>query len=252
MTPPDWLVPPRRRLLTPNRYHAGYKPHNVKPIEAVVLHFTVGGSAELSARYMANRTTDNNGKVLRAGASAHFVVGRDGDVWQLLPLSDRAWHAGSSTTPSRWRGLQPNPRSIGIELANLGPLFQRGDRWVDYYGRRYDGPLHANPIPLAPKGADDLASELLHQWCAHVGVGTPDAGTDDHPFEGVAWEPYAGPQLDTLRWLLETLADFYPVLREDDAEPGQAHRICAHSDCDPWRKLDTGPALDIAQLRAAL
>lgn len=45
----------------------------------------------------------------RAHASANFVVGRDGDVQELVPLHDIAWHAGN------WA---MNTRSIGIE--NVG------------------------------------------------------------------------------------------------------------------------------------
>jgi len=45
--------------------------------------------------------------------SAHFLVRRDGELLQFVPLEARAWHAGAS----RWRGRERcNDFSIGIEL----------------------------------------------------------------------------------------------------------------------------------------
>ena len=45
--------------------------------------------------------------------SAHFLVRRDGEVVQFVPLHRRAWHAGAST----WRGrARCNDFSVGIEL----------------------------------------------------------------------------------------------------------------------------------------
>jgi AmpD protein len=45
--------------------------------------------------------------------SAHFLVRREGEVVQFVPLQERAWHAGAS----RWRGRERcNDFSVGIEL----------------------------------------------------------------------------------------------------------------------------------------
>ncbi len=45
--------------------------------------------------------------------SAHFLVRRDGELVQFVPLERRAWHAGVS----RWRGRERcNDYSIGVEL----------------------------------------------------------------------------------------------------------------------------------------
>ena len=45
--------------------------------------------------------------------SAHFLVRRDGEVVQFVPVERRAWHAGASC----WRGRSRcNDFSIGIEL----------------------------------------------------------------------------------------------------------------------------------------
>jgi len=48
--------------------------------------------------------------------SAHLVIGRQGEVYQLVPFDKRAWHAGESEFLGRERC---NDFSIGIEL--IGP-----------------------------------------------------------------------------------------------------------------------------------
>ena len=48
--------------------------------------------------------------------SAHFLIRRDGSIWQFVSCDDRAWHAGASS----WRGRDNcNDDSIGIELEGL-------------------------------------------------------------------------------------------------------------------------------------
>lgn len=49
--------------------------------------------------------------------SAHYLIGRDGQILQLVDERDRAWHAGVSW----WNGqTDVNSASIGIELDNNG------------------------------------------------------------------------------------------------------------------------------------
>lgn len=60
----------------------------------------------------------------KAAASAHFVVGRDGVIYQVVELNRVAWHAGKSS----WKGLTNlNAYSIGIEIDNWGMLTKRAD-----------------------------------------------------------------------------------------------------------------------------
>lgn len=68
-------------------------------------------------RLFTNRLDTAAGGVFRdlAGlrVSAHFLVRRDGQLMQFVPLQRRAWHAGVS----RWRGrARCNDFSIGVEL----------------------------------------------------------------------------------------------------------------------------------------
>lgn len=94
--------------------------------EYLVMHYTAGGSAQSSIRWLTDAA---------ARASAHLVIGRDGAVTQLVAFNRKAWHAGRSTWAGR-SGL--NNFSIGIELANSGPLKRSGGGWRTDWGAPID------------------------------------------------------------------------------------------------------------------
>ncbi|MDC0659780.1 N-acetylmuramoyl-L-alanine amidase [Leisingera sp. SS27] len=74
----------------------------------IVLHYT----AMDSARAALERLCDPAAEV-----SAHYLIGADGTLWQMVAESSRAWHAGAG----EWAGQDDvNSRSIGIELDNRG------------------------------------------------------------------------------------------------------------------------------------
>ncbi len=78
--------------------------------EMVVLHYTGMETAKAALARLQDP---------RAEVSAHYLVSEDGRVWRLVPEEMRAWHAGAGS----WAGAADvNSRSIGIELANPGPL----------------------------------------------------------------------------------------------------------------------------------
>lgn len=74
----------------------------------VVLHHTSDASVDEALATL----TDPERKV-----SAHYLIGRDGEIIQLVEERARAWHAGQSW----WGGnTDINSASIGIELDNAG------------------------------------------------------------------------------------------------------------------------------------
>jgi len=76
----------------------------------IVLHATEQDSVQESLDTL--RTHNSGGPV-----SAHYLVGRDGALYQLVDDERRAWHAG----PGRWGTITDvNSASIGIELDNNG------------------------------------------------------------------------------------------------------------------------------------
>ena len=51
--------------------------------------------------------------------SCHFLLDKNGDIYNLVDVSYRAWHAGESM----WKDQKDiNSRSIGIEIVNSGEL----------------------------------------------------------------------------------------------------------------------------------
>lgn len=87
--------------------NSGPRRDGLRP-ELVVLHYTGMSSAEAALE----RLCDPGAEV-----SAHYLIGADGRLWQMVAEAQRAWHAGAGA----WRGrADVNSRSIGIELENPG------------------------------------------------------------------------------------------------------------------------------------
>ncbi len=97
---PDELV--HRQTRSPNF------DERTLPISMVVIHYT-----EMEDKGFAiERLCDPE-----AAVSAHYLIGKGGEVVQLVPEEKRAWHAGVSY----WRGIRDvNSASIGIELDHPG------------------------------------------------------------------------------------------------------------------------------------
>ena len=95
---------------SPNK---GAKLEGGKP-DTVIIHYTAGASARSSVRTLCRQS---------AKASPHLVVGRQGEIFQLVPFDTIAWHAGKSSYQGR-TGF--NRYSVGIELDNAGQLTPNG------------------------------------------------------------------------------------------------------------------------------
>ena len=109
-------APPRNPLATwvpsPN--------YNIRQPVVIVIHFTDQHSAQESLDTLRSR--NSGGPV-----SAHYLVGSDGHIYQLVADQLRAWHAGGG----RWGTITDlNSASIGIELDNDGhsPFAAGADR----------------------------------------------------------------------------------------------------------------------------
>ncbi|MEI6520134.1 MAG: N-acetylmuramoyl-L-alanine amidase [bacterium] len=84
-----------------------------REVRMIVLHGT-GGGFESALRWLISP---------KSRVSAHFLVSREGEVVQMVPVSDIAWHAGRAY----WHGLRDiNKISIGIEMENMP-----GQDWPD-------------------------------------------------------------------------------------------------------------------------
>lgn len=96
----------------PNSWWELEKPMRLEPVSALVLHHT-------------SMETDQECVDLfrkpESVVSSHFLVGRDGRLWQFVSLDHRAFHAGRSNLHGR-QAL--NRTSIGVEITG------DGNRWA--------------------------------------------------------------------------------------------------------------------------
>lgn len=143
---------------------ANFTPALHRKIDCIVIHATEGGSLIGNVSWLAGDTSE---------ASAHYVVSRDGEIVQVVPLHDVAWHSGNRSV---------NLHSIGIE--HVGDTqdpagFTRAEyvssaRLVAWLVRRYGIPVdrrhiigHAQvPDPYHPGlfGGSDHHSDPGPYW----------------------------------------------------------------------------------------
>ena len=93
--------------------------------DTIVIHYTAGSSLDSAI---------NTFKDPGVKASAHVVVGEEGEITQLIPFNQIGWHAGKSSWLDR-DGL--NPYSIGIEIVNAGRLEKSGSTWRSWFGKTF-------------------------------------------------------------------------------------------------------------------
>jgi len=150
--------------------------------DTIVLHYTAGSSLESSAKWLCNS---------KANASAHIIVGKNGDVVQLAPFNQIAWHAGKSKWKNR-TGL--NKYSIGIEIDNAGVLEKRADgKYYTWFNKEIEN----NKVVLAP-----------HK----------------HGEKGKAWEAFPKAQIERVEEICQLLKEAYDIqeiVGHEDIAPGR-------------------------------
>ncbi|MCB1568867.1 MAG: N-acetylmuramoyl-L-alanine amidase [Xanthomonadales bacterium] len=160
--------------------------HDARRPIAIVIHATEQGSVAQSLHTL--RTANSGGPV-----SAHYLIGREGDLYQLVADERRAWHAGGG----RWGTITDlNSASIGIELDNDGTadfppaqidalLRLLDDLCTRLYIPRHQIIAHAD---MAPTRKRDPSARFPWQQLAEAGFGlwpSPDAPAAPAGFD--AW-----------------------------------------------------------------
>ena len=144
-------------LASPN-----HRPMHNRSIDFVVIHIT-GGPAQ-DERSAINRFLRGE-----EDASAHYIVNRQGEIFQMVREKDVAYHAGGG-----WQ----NNRSIGIEHVNswntdqrlrpTQPQYAASARLVHDICRRHGIPMvHSASAPTAPgiKGHAEIYPATGHPTC---------------------------------------------------------------------------------------
>ena len=109
------------------------------PKSLCVLHHSVGGSARSTFTWWH---TDRNHSGLPTRIGTAYIVERDGTIFEIFPPECWAYHLGIKGAHGR-----VDHRSIGIEMANEGPLIHRGGKFycfghvserTEYDGKVFD------------------------------------------------------------------------------------------------------------------
>ncbi|ABE54981.1 N-acetylmuramoyl-L-alanine amidase, family 2 [Shewanella denitrificans OS217] len=153
----------------------------IAPPSAVVIHYTGGSTLAGAVEWLINP---------QAKASAHVVIGEAGDIVQLVPFNQVAWHAGKSHYQGR---SNFNRFSIGIELVNPGQLTLVGQQHCAWFGDPYP---QERVVKIPQK---DSIQEAV--WCA-----------------------YTQAQIIAVKRLLLMLKEYYPInllVGHDEISPGR-------------------------------
>ncbi len=137
---------------SPNYWHER-RPRN-KSVRYVVIHDTQSGCAS-ALNWLTNPVSD---------ASAHFLVCRDGRIFQLVHVSDAAWHAGNEYI---------NYHSIGIE--------HEGYAGGDYTPAQYDA--SASILRYV-----NLRMRLRLPWTRNAVFGHENVPAANHTDPGIGWD----------------------------------------------------------------
>lgn len=172
-----------------------------------MLHATGGGRSKVALETLTMADS--------LYVSSHFLIGRQGDQHQLVPLHRKAFHAGVSEWPYEGE-MTPNVNrfAVGIELANHLRLVPDATRagafrykirgtWYRYHG----------PAPVAAELEYDNGHKV-QAW----------------------WEPYPKVQIDSL---IKLLARLKKIITPDAA----LLDVFGHEESamDLGRKIDPGP-----------
>ena len=206
----------------------------------VVIHYT----AMTDAQAALDRLCDPQAEV-----SAHYLIGADGTLWQMVDEEMRAWHAGAG----QWGDVTDvNSRSIGIELDNMGnhpfsepQMAALEHLLVDILARRAIPPQRViGHSDMAPDRKTDPGPRFDWRRLAQQGLSVwPEAKPrDPGPKPRDFWDEA------TLRAFADALRLFgYPV-----PEGGFAPLVILDAFCARFAGLRDGPAIlaaarDLAQ-----
>ena len=91
--------------------------------DTILLHYTSGPSLDVAVQYFITP---------RYNVSTHLVIGKNGEIVQLVPFNKIAFHAGKSTHLDR-KNL--DDYAIGIEMDNAGLLQNNETEIKTWFGK---------------------------------------------------------------------------------------------------------------------
>lgn len=172
-----------------------------RKIEYVVLHYTVTQTAKEATDIFRNPSNK---------VSAHYIVDKNADVYQMVKEKNVAWHAGCNPNNEGYcnsKYSNMNSKSIGVEIVNLGFDCEK-------YGKTD-----------CEKATTICYDDLDKSKCV---------------FEEKTWEPYPPKQYEKVISLVTDI--LYRNNLDENA-------IIGHEEVNPLRKSDPGPLMDIRKVR---
>jgi hypothetical protein len=169
------FVPAHANNFTPRR-------RSDRVVDRIVIHITAGGSninGTIAWFQDGNRVDEKTGQPIRT--SAHYIVGRDGEVVQMVRNAHTAHHASAA-----------NSRSIGIEhcankpsrgnqrdLPPTEPQYEASARLVTWLCQQYNLPIDREHIvghhDISPGDNHDCPTSYW-DWDYFMGLLRPAAG----------------------------------------------------------------------------
>ena len=214
------------RLVAPNAPLSALR----EQVDQFVLHYDVCGTSRTCFKVLQDRR----------GLSVHFMLDLDGTLYQTMDLVHQAWHAS-----------QANPRSIGIEIANMGAYPVGSPSPLDQWYEVRDGVTRLRiPAAQGDGGLRNPGASLRPRRPERI----------RGPIQGQQLEMYdlTPEQYATLTRLAATLCELFPRI-EPEAPRGPDGRVATRALSDAqWqafhgilghdhvteRKADPGPAFD--------
>lgn len=199
-------------------------------VDQFVLHFDVCGLSRTCFRVLQDER----------GLSVHFLLDLDGTIYQTMDLRDTAWHATKS-----------NPRSIGVEIANMGAYAPR-EAWrlTDWYRRDESGTYVRIPPRIKDTGLR-TPNFLGRPARDSIVIGSVQ-GEQLHQYD------FTPQQYQSLVALSAALCRELPKIRPDAPRDAEGWVLDRALDDDAWarfggilghyhvqtNKTDPGPAFD--------
>ncbi len=194
-----------KKVETPNFYKPPFNTVSGLP-DATIIHYTAMTSFDAAVKVLTTKYPGGG------NASAHLVIGKNGEVTQLAPFNHRTWHAGESYYNGR---MGYNSLSVGIEIDNVGWLKKFGD----VYSRKR---LKSEGFTLP----EDKVYQGRHE--------NPKV-----PYE--YWEEYTDDQVDVVFEICGLLREQYGMIE-----------FLGHDEIAKDRKQDPGPAFPMDELRSEM
>ena len=171
------------RYLTPYNFSNG----SISRVKCLVIHYVgATGGAEANCKYYASKYI---------GASAHYFVGFEGEVWQSVEDKNVAWHCGANAYK---HPECRNSNSIGIELCvrNKGSQAATSRDW--YFEDATNEWLLINHHWYL-FGKEGYMLTDWQRWNGSSVIGPEDPGdwyfldnTPNGPLEGACWHERSG------------------------------------------------------------